>query len=170
MTCEEAAVELIAYLDHRSNSAERGEMEKHLAGCAACRMRAGEFRKVFAVLDELPPLEPSFGFDARVREQIAAEPRRRWFLTFLPQPRLAFSAALLIAMAVLVAKLPLRNRAVPPAVSAVQQEDFNAIRNLGVLENYDIVTNMDALSELAPAGSSDAPQPDQPAAHDDGGL
>ncbi len=170
MTCEEVSAGLIAYLDHRVISAERREMEDHLASCAACQMRAGEFRKVFTVLDELPLLEPSFGFDVRVRERIAAEPRRRWFPAFLPQPRLAFSAALLLAMAIFVAKLPLSNRAAPPAASPVQQGDFNAIQNLGVLENYDIVTNIDALSELAPAASPDAAQPEQPATHDDGGI
>jgi hypothetical protein len=44
-------------------------------------------------------------------------------------------------------------------VAAIQQEDFNAIKDLGVLENYDVVTKMDALSELAPVTTS---QPDKP--------
>ena len=76
MKCEEVSKELIAYLDRRANSAERREVEEHLAGCAACRTRAEEFRRVWSVLDELPAIEPSFGFDARVRQRVAAEPQR----------------------------------------------------------------------------------------------
>ena len=51
MKCEDVSKELIAYLDRRANSAERTEVEDHLAGCAGCRMRAEEFRKVWNVLD-----------------------------------------------------------------------------------------------------------------------
>jgi hypothetical protein len=67
-----------------------------------------------------------------------------------------------------VAKLPLSNPGAPPTVATIQQEDFNAIKNLGVLENYDVVTKMDALSELAPATAPqpDKPQPDEPSSND----
>src|SRR5277367_3659452 len=97
MKCEEVSKELIAYLDRRANSAERLEVEDHLAGCAACRTRAEEFRKVWNVLDEVPVQEPSLGFDARIRQRIADEPRPGWFQWFVPQPRLALSMALLVA-------------------------------------------------------------------------
>jgi hypothetical protein len=53
-------------------------------------------------------------------------------------------------------------------VAAIQQQDFNAIKELGVLENYDVVTKMDALSELAPATTPqpDKPQPEEPSSND----
>ena len=161
MKCEEVEKGLIAYLDRRASSAERRDVEEHLAGCSECRTRAEEFRKVWSVMDELPAVEPSFGFDARVRQRVAAEPRRGWFDWFVPQARLAFSAALLVALTVWIAKLPSSNPGTPgasPAATATQQQDFNAIENLGVLENFDVVTKMDALSDLAPAGTQ---QPDQ---------
>lgn len=172
MNCEKVSKELIAYLDHRANSAERQSVEAHLAGCAACRKRAEEFRKLWSVLDEAPAIEPSFGFDGRVRQRIAAEPRPQWFEWFVPQPRLALSAALLIALAVWVAKLPSSRSGAAGTAASTQQEDFNAIKDLGVLENYDVVTKLDVLSELPPIA---APQPEQPrqgqhAGHDNGGL
>lgn len=160
MKCEDVSKELIAYLDGRANSAERHEVEDHLAGCAACRNRAEEMRKVSMLLGEMPVVEPSFGFDARVRQRVAAEPRRSWFGWFVPAPRLALSVAMLIALGVVVAKLPSRH-APGPATTATadvqQEEDFNAIKNLGVLENYDVLTKFDALSEASPEPSS---QPD----------
>lgn len=154
MKCEAIGNELIAYMDRRSSPAERREIEAHLAGCAACRTRAEEYRKVGDVLGEMPAIEPSFAFDARLRQRIAAEPHRRSWFSFIPQPRLALSAALLVALAVLVVRLPYSHVPPPPTISEIQQQDFNAIKDLGVLEDYDVVTKMDALSELAPTNDS----------------
>lgn len=149
MKCEDVSRELIGYLDRRANSAERRQVEDHLAECAACRARAGEFRELWSVLEEVPAIEPSFGFDARVRQRVAAEPRRRWF-GFVPQPRLAFSMALLFALSVWMAKLPQSNSGAAATSAANESEQFQAIKDLGVLDNYDVVTKFDALSELTP--------------------
>jgi anti-sigma factor RsiW len=160
MKCENVAKELVAYLDRRASSAERHEMEKHLAECAACHTRAEEFRNLWNVMNEMPMVEPSLDFDARVRQRVAAEPRRNWLGWFVPQPRLAFSVAFLLTLSVWVARMPVQQVVTAPVASA-QQEDFNAIKDLGVLENYDVVTKMDALSELAPATSDQSAQPEQ---------
>jgi anti-sigma factor RsiW len=157
MKCEEVSKGLIGYLDGRADSASRHEIEQHMAGCATCRGRAEEFRGIWSVMEEVPVIEPSFGFDARLRQRVAAEPKPGWFAWFAPQARLAFAAVLLMALTVWVAKRPTVNPAGPPAgnaaTSASTEQDFNAIKDLGVLENYDVVTNMDALSELVPAGT-----------------
>ncbi len=152
MKCEDIGKGLIAYLDRRASSADRRVIEEHLAGCAACRKRAEEYRKVWMALDEVPAIEPSFAFDARVRQRVAAEPQRHWFGWFVPQARLAFSAALLLALTVWLAKLPPSNPVMPGATAQAQEEqDFNAIKDLGVLENYDVLTKFDALSQSAAA-------------------
>jgi anti-sigma factor RsiW len=171
MKCEDVSNELILYLDGKSKLANRQEIEQHLATCAACHAKAEEFRKVWTTLDGLPAVEPSFGFDARVRQRIAAEPQRKWFEWFVPQPRLAFSAALLIALCFWLIKMP-ANRLGAGETAAAQQEDFNAIQNLGVLENYDVVTKMDALSQLLPDSDTQPSQPEQDhaAGRDNGGV
>ncbi len=152
MKCENVSKELIAYLDRRASSAERSMVEEHLAECANCHARAEELRTLWSVMDEMPVIEPSLGFDARLRQRVAAEPARSWIGWLVPQPRLAFSMAFLLLLSVWVARFPARPVAVN-TVATAQQEDFNAIKDLGVLENYDVVTKMDALSELAPAAS-----------------
>lgn len=163
MKCEKVSQELIAYLDRRLESAERNEMEEHLANCPTCRARAEEFRSVWRVMDELPSIEPSFGFDARVRQRMAAEPSRGWFAWFVPQARLALAAVLLLALTVWVAKRPTSNPSPTegPGAPVASEQDFNAIKNLGVLENYDVVTNMDALSELLPTSDQQTPKSDR---------
>jgi len=50
--------------------------------------------------------------------------------------------------------------AAAPVAAASSDRDFDAVKDLGVLENYDVVTNMDALSQLVPAKAQDAPKPD----------
>jgi len=167
MKCEEVSSELIEHLNQRADSAKRRDVEEHLAGCAACRKRAEELRGIWNVMDELPAVEPSFAFDARVRQRVAAEPRRKWFEFFVPQPRLALAVGLLIALMVLVMKLPLKNPGTTATTAATQQEDFNAIKNLGVLENYDVVTKMDALSELTPVAAQPEESPQSGTASND---
>jgi hypothetical protein len=79
--------------------------------------------------------------------------------------------AFLLLLSIWIARFPVEPVAVNTAATA-QQEDFNAIKDLGVLENYDVVTKMDALSELAPAASEQqAPsQKEQPKDSGNGGM
>ena len=170
MKCEDVSKELIAYLDRRANSAERMEVEDHLATCAGCRTRAEEFRKVWNVLDEMPIEEPSLGFDARIRQRIADEPRPGWFRWFVPQPRLALSMALLVALCVWVSRLPrdYPTTATMPA-PVTEQQQYQVIENLGVLENYDVLSKFDALSELPGPATDEPEQPKNDAKHENSG-
>jgi len=164
MKCEDVSKELIAYLDRRASSAERSQVEEHLSGCVVCRTRAEEFRRLWSAMDEVPAIEPSFGFDARLRARVAEEPRPRWFGWLVPQPRLAFSLAMLLVVGVWMAKLP-------PAVDSAtaKTQDFEAIKDLGVLENYDVLTKFDALSELPTSAPDSNAPPQDPMNADDGG-
>lgn len=155
MKCEDVSKELIPYLDRRANSALRLEIEDHLAGCAACHARAEDFRKVSTALDEVPLVEPSLGFDARLRQRIVADTGPRWFRWLVPQPRLAFSMALLLVLSVWMAKLP------QTRPGDLRGTDFEAVKDLNVLENYDVLSKFDALSELAPIAVDQPAQADQ---------
>ena len=82
MSCVKMESQILAYMDGRLKDSERVEMEKHLAACGVCRVRANEFRSVSDLLGELPMVEPTPAFDVRVRARVA--PRRP---RDLPQPR-----------------------------------------------------------------------------------
>lgn len=151
-----AAIEskLIVYLDGRAAPAERHAVEEHLSGCASCRARAEEFRALWGVLDDLPAISPSSAFDASLRERIAAEPAPRSFWNWLPSPRLAVAVTALVVMSVWLSSGP-RVITSPSVVSQAiheskitAQSDFGMIRDLPVLENYDVISKFDALSEL----------------------
>ena len=155
--CAAMESKLVEYLDGRAKPADRHAVEQHLSGCASCRLRAEEFRIVWTALDDLPAISPSTAFDASLRARIAAEPARRSFWDWLPSPRLAFAVTALLVMSVWLSSLP-RVTTNPSMAShasesiqtskVTAESDFGMIRDLPVLENFDVVSKFDALSEL----------------------
>ena len=146
--CAGMESKLLEYLDGRAEPAGRHAVEEHLAACSGCHTRAEDFRALFGALDDLPVISPSPGFDASLRARIAAEPVRRGVWDWLPSPRFAFAVTALVAMSVWMASMPriTDNEAAMSRVSA--DADFGMIRDLPVLENYDVLSKFDALSEL----------------------
>lgn len=143
---------LIEYLDGRAKPADRHAVDEHLKVCTSCRVRTEEFRAVSGMLDDLPEIIPSPSFDAALHARIAAEPPPRRFWSFLPSPRLAFAFTALVVLSVWFSSgphVPMHTAiAEQPAVEAPGDSDFGMIRDLPVLENYDVVSKFDALSEL----------------------
>lgn len=168
-TCASMESKLVVYLDGRAQASERRAVEQHLSACESCRMRAGEFRALSDVLDDLPTISPSPSFDAAIRARISAEPERRSFWHLLPSPRLAFAVTALAILSVWLSSSP-RTKMNPttasePSGDSQQQSvdsDFGVIKDLPVLENFDVVSKFDALSELnvppqtpSPAGAAE---------------
>ena len=139
---------LVQYLDGRAKPAERRAAEDHLAICSNCRSRAEDFRTLFGALDDLPVISPSPGFDASLRARIAVVGGRPGFWGWVPSPRLAFAVAVLVAMSVWLASMPriANNNSATTHVPA--EAEFGMIRDLPVLENYEVISKFDALSEL----------------------
>ena len=150
MSCSKMENKILGYIDGRLKESERLEVEKHLAGCSACQLRVNEFRLVSGFLDELPQIEPSAAFDARVRARVAAEPRKQsWWAWFSPSPRVAFAATLLLLATVWIAKRP-------PEFGQLTAKDEAVINeNLPVLEDYDVLSDFGALTELPPPVQQD---------------
>jgi len=147
MSCSRMENKILGYVDGRLKEGERLEMEKHLSTCAACQLRVNEFRSVHALLDELPMIEPSAAFDVRVRARVAAEPAKQsWWASFMPSPRVAFAASMLLLAMVWVGSYKGTNP-LPP----IPPDD------IPVLENYDVISSFEPLTELpqAPADETD---------------
>jgi anti-sigma factor RsiW len=148
------------YVDGRLKVGEQREVEVHLATCPACRVRVSEFRAVSGLLDELPQIEPSGAFDARVRARVAAEPvKQSWWAVFAPSPRAAFAASLLLLATIWIGSRPgnVNTNSSGSNGTAAQNIDPN---DLPVLENYDVLANFEPLTEL--------PQPVQNEESDEG--
>jgi anti-sigma factor RsiW len=149
MSCTKMEERILAYVDGRLKDSERSEAEKHLASCAACRVRVNEFRSVGELLDELPLVEPSPAFDVRVRARVAAEPvKQSWWAWLRPSPRIAFAAS-----ALLVATLWIGHHSTiiaPPAIPP-DEADAQMMQDISVMEDHDTLANFEPLKELPPA-------------------
>lgn len=162
MNCAQMEKKQIAYLDGKLQAGERREFEAHLASCASCRERAEGFRSVWDVLEELPPIMPSPGFDSVVRARVGQEAGRGGFWSWImPSPRMAFATTALLIASIWLSSFQPGRVAVPGQTAAVQssEADFGAIKNLPVLEDYDVLTSFDALSELPVQQQNAPPQP-----------
>jgi anti-sigma factor RsiW len=163
MKCERMESAMLAVVDGRATAAERERVETHVAGCGACARRMEEMRAAWSALDQLPGLEPSPGFDARLRARLGEQPAHsRWLGWFPGNLRLVAAVAALVAVAVWISlRPPMRSSSrTPVAAEAPSQEDFTVVKNLPVLEDYDVVANFEALSALP--GAQAASKTSQP--------
>ena len=157
MSCSRMEKWILPYVDGRLKVSEQRAVEKHLADCAACRLRVNEFRAVSGLIDELPQIEPSEAFDLRVRARVAAEPvKTSWWAWYAPSPRVAFAASALLLAIVWFGSRPVVNRTSlsPTATAFINPDD------LPVLENYDVISSFEPLAELPTAQADDAEQPE----------
>ncbi len=142
MSCTRMENRIVPYVDGRLKESERAQVEKHLAACPACRLRVNEFRAVTGLLDELPQIEPSAAFDARVRARVAAEPvKQSWWAWLEVSPRVALAASMLIAATVWIASRP-------AMMNTADTDDPQIQQDLPVLENYDVISSFEPLTDL----------------------
>jgi len=155
MSCERMESRILGYVDGRLKESEKQEVEKHLAACAPCRVRVEEFRAVSGLLDELPVIEPSPEFDARVRALVAAEPvKQSWWAWLHVSPRVAFAASMLLLATIW---LGYYERPPQPALpwNNTQIADEQMMQDLPVLEDHDVLANFEPLKELPPPVQND---------------
>jgi hypothetical protein len=106
---------------------------------------------VWSALDNLPAVSPSLAFDAALRARLAAEPLHRslWSWAHWPSPRLAFAVTALVALSVWISSMPRAKRDSSAAFSPLAPDaEFSMIRDLPELENYEVISKFDVLSEL----------------------
>ncbi|HEY4838775.1 MAG TPA: zf-HC2 domain-containing protein [Candidatus Acidoferrales bacterium] len=156
MSCKRIEGKLVAFMDGRASDSDRRIVESHLKNCAACQARVEGFSGVWAMLNEVPVVEPSQAFEARLRARMAAEPQRQNFWSgiaaMLPSPRLALAVALLAVFSMWQSSRPVTVNETAAPVST--DAEFRMIQDLPVLENYDVLTSLDALAQpVAQTGS-----------------
>lgn len=156
MSCERMESRILGYVDGRLKESERLDVDKHLADCPACALRVHEFRAVSDLLDELPVIEPSPAFDARVHARVAAEPQKvSWWAWVKVSPRVAFAASMLLLAAIWL------GYTTRPANVPVAVDDAQLMQDLPVLEDHDVLSNFEPLKELPPLAPDDSDGPSQ---------
>ncbi|HXH50956.1 MAG TPA: zf-HC2 domain-containing protein [Terriglobia bacterium] len=159
---------------------EADVMRQHVADCANCARVVDEHRKLEVALGDWNVAEPSPWFDAKVRARVAAsEQKNAGFFGF---GRVRVLAAGMAAIALILVAVVLFNHQkvaeinqppgsqeqttvtavqpqVPATTAAIRQplppeEQLKMDENLSVLEDYEVVANFDALSELPQANDN----------------
>jgi anti-sigma factor RsiW len=164
MNCAEFEHRIISFVDGRLSASEREDLERHFAACASCRLRAAEYRRLWEVLEELPAVEASAAFDARLRQQVQAEAARKasFWGWLAPQVRVVLATGALLTLALVLVRMPRPDTTTQPGAGggptavvgteaprlANSDEELKLLENLAVLEDYDILDSFEALSEL----------------------
>jgi len=106
MICHDARELFSALTEGALTPAERGALDRHLAGCAECRRELERFRATVALLHRIEPVRAPAGFVDRVLAAAQPAPwhRRLVRAVFLPWPlKLPLEAAALVLVGVSVA-------------------------------------------------------------------
>ena len=145
MSCTKMESRILEYVDGRLKESERADVEKHLASCTACSVRAKEFRSVNELLGEVPMVEPSPAFDVRVRARVAAEPvKQNWWAWMWPSPRIAFAASMLLLAMLWVGY---RSQPIAPVIPP-EEADASMMQDISVIEDHDTLANFEPLKAL----------------------
>jgi len=149
MSCAKTLSGILPYIDGRLQAKERAEIEKHLGTCPSCRLRMEQFCAVAVLLDQLPVIEPSLAFDARVRALAAgAVVKQGWWPLWKVSTRVALAACVLLLAALWLGFYE-GPRTVTLQWSDPQIADEQMMQDLPVLEDYDVLSNFEPLRELS---------------------
>jgi anti-sigma factor RsiW len=148
---------LAAYAANDVGAEEGADVERHLAGCAACRTTVADFR---ALLDELAtaaPAPPELAwprYRAELRARLASRRRASWRARWLrPVPAAAVTAVAAAVAIVVYAALPAGR---PADLAAIEYDGlagrlplidhYQVVEQLDLLEDLDVIRNLDQLS------------------------
>jgi anti-sigma factor RsiW len=151
---------LMAYVAGQLDTVTSGALERHLAGCAACRSLAGEQAALWKTLDAWEAPAVSLDFDRRLYHRIGAEaPASLWqritgsfrFMPFRQALPLTAVAGLLL-MAGVIMRHPDSNVPVPLLRETVRADQVER-----TLDDLELLRQFGAASSSSPeSGHSDA--------------
>ncbi len=104
MRCHRIQKRLAAYQDGEVGGKEREQISAHLEGCPACRSAYAELEQAWQLMEKIPEIEASAGFERRLFERINAvpEPRSRWRFPWVSWIYRAYPAPAMAAVILLV--------------------------------------------------------------------
>lgn len=142
MKCEEIAKKLTAYALDEVDSTERGEIERHVLQCDACRQRKDELASTVHILSQAPEIPTSVDRRERTIQAMsetasATSPKgRNRYLSPLRHPLTLVAAAAILAVA-LLPFVGFYNRQSPltMSVGSVKGRAYIQMRNSSMWEN-----------------------------------
>jgi anti-sigma factor RsiW len=149
-------VELSAYAAGSLDSDARTEIERHLAGCAACRAAVADYRLLLDHLAAAPAPAPEIAWP-RYRAELRARRDRSsasWRARWLRPIPVAVATAAVAACAIVV--FALAPGTAPTDLTSIEYEGlasrmemidhYPMVEQLDLLEDLDVIRNLDRLT------------------------
>lgn len=149
MSCPQSRF-VSAYLDRELDGGEMLSLRRHMEECSECRAELEELRLARHALRGLCEVEPSAGFEDRLRVAVMGRPAA------VPRPRLALIGAMAVSScaAALAAWFVFHSQSRPPAPGFASREPaFEASSDLA----YGV--GSDAFSSHVPVVTASSPAP-----------
>jgi predicted anti-sigma-YlaC factor YlaD len=130
---------ILASVEGALDPASRARLEAHAASCAGCRRALDEQAAVKRMLADLPPVDVSRGFAARVRERVEQRP---WWMPAGNWRLWTLRLAPIAAVLTILAWLPLRSdvtgsiTGVTGVTGSVTTGEVTTAAPVGVLESW----------------------------------
>jgi len=158
MNCQQVQDWMCERLDGVLEAGRCQQFEQHLQNCQDCRQQWADYQASWSLLEELPQLEPSPLFRARVWERIRLEPQPRspWWA---PLRRWLAPAALASALVLGVVCLPKSIAPAPAsesesAVARRQPVSFELGRPEWTPLEVEVIPSLEELDREEPLGES----------------
>jgi anti-sigma factor RsiW len=155
MKCHKIGKKLSAYQDGELSASEKELLERHLAGCHACREQYVKLQQTWQALGEMAEIRPTLGFYDRVSQEIREASKdngfgffdwRHWRLRTLMPP---VAVPILLAIGIFCGAL-IGNSFVkihpPPSTTAHAEEGFlSSLRVFGPVPPGTLADNYERL-------------------------
>ena len=154
MGCDRFAEDLSALIDGELPAARRAEVEAHVAGCADCRRRVEELRRLVEGVAALPKIQPAQQFLTAVRRKIAAgeAPREYDWLDWLIRPIWLKAPLGALAVMVIAMSVMLHNRTVP--YTATDSKSKRARREVNTERSVRATASAENIEARAPTAAA----------------
>lgn len=135
---------LSAYLDDELPPEETSAMRRHLAECPACRRQLADLKAMDEMVQALPDLEPSDGFEPAFWSKVAAVQERRKMPSWLAY---LFSGWRPILVGGLTTGLVAGIFVLTNPEKQLNPDERFIAENIEFLDNYDLIRHLDLMEK-----------------------
>ncbi len=153
MKCQDIKKLIPEYLEKDLQPKQNQMVAQHLMDCQVCQHELETVKKAWAVLTQLPSLEPSPNYISRFWTELSLrqQPWHEKVFEYLPQRRFApalATACLVVIMGLFAVKNYLYISESEKALSDLSQDDLEMVEFVDLAENYDIIEEIEFLEDL----------------------
>ncbi len=155
MTCEKIQKLLTIYLDNDLQPNDNHIVRTHLLSCQACQNEAKALEKTWALLGEIPEIEPSPNYISRFYTKLSfekslygqfLEKARRFIKSRIFVPSLVAMLAVIVVGVLTFANYQ-RFEDANRTMASIKDDDVQMLEQLELAQHFDVLEEMDFLED-----------------------